>query len=406
MIKYSDFEYLLIAIANAYGKDKLLFEERIEWVKQNGKRLMSMADTADDKPLFVRAVMELNRLKEGATTTQFMCGLDATASGIQVLSCMANDITAASHVGLVDPNKRCDAYVSQVNLMNKYLPADRQISLGKDCTAKFTRNDVKKPLMCHFYDSQAIPKEVFGDGSLELAAFYNAVLEMAPGVSELIDDIKGAIRPDALGYSWTMPDGYQVRTLVLKKVDKKVIVDELKNQFGGEATFTHRITVNQPDKAYKAILANVTHSVDSLLLREVERRCNHNKKDLLKVYDICQGCKLTDPNEMVSLREASLMLKGKKDYTENQLAKLAQIIESVIDNPVGPMVGIHDDLKSYPYMMNSIRQYYADVLAEIADSDMTQNILRQLYQQPHLQYVKFDKEPLSKYIRKSNYALC
>lgn len=255
MNKYSDFEYLLISIANAYGLDKLLFEERIEWCKQNGKRLMSMAETADDKPLFVRGVIELDRLKHGATKSQYMCGLDACASGIQVLACMSNDYMAASHTGLIDPNKRCDVYTSQVQFMNEVLPTDRQIALGKDSTARFTRDMVKYPLMTHMYDSVEVPKKVFGDGSIELHAFYTAVKTLAPYISELMEDIKGGINPEALHYNWELPDGYQVHTDVLKQVDKKVIIDEMKNRFGGEASFTHRITVNEPNAKYKALVA-------------------------------------------------------------------------------------------------------------------------------------------------------
>lgn len=56
-------------------------------------------------------------------------------------------------------------------------------------------------------------------------------------------------------------------------------------------------------------------------------------------------------------------------------------------------------------MMNSVRQYYIDVLAEIADSDIAQRILRDLYGKPHLKFIKYDREPLSQYVRQSNYAL-
>ena len=51
MKTYSGFEYLCIDIANSMGKDKLLFEERIEWVQTNIDKLEELADQAETKPL-------------------------------------------------------------------------------------------------------------------------------------------------------------------------------------------------------------------------------------------------------------------------------------------------------------------------------------------------------------------
>lgn len=56
-------------------------------------------------------------------------------------------------------------------------------------------------------------------------------------------------------------------------------------------------------------------------------------------------------------------------------------------------------------MMNSVRYYYKEILAEIADSNMAQNILRSIYRKPHLQYISGSNVKISSYIRNSNYAL-
>ena len=44
MIKFTAFEYVLISIANAYGLDKLLFEDRIQWCKNQGKKLYQLTN--------------------------------------------------------------------------------------------------------------------------------------------------------------------------------------------------------------------------------------------------------------------------------------------------------------------------------------------------------------------------
>ena len=56
-------------------------------------------------------------------------------------------------------------------------------------------------------------------------------------------------------------------------------------------------------------------------------------------------------------------------------------------------------------MMNSVRYYYKEILAEIADSNMAQSILRDIYRKPQLQYISGSNVKISKYIRNSNYAL-
>ena len=80
MRKFTAFEYVLISIANAYGLDKLLFEDRIQWVKDNYAQLEQLADKADVKPLYMKAVHELRNVVAGKPTGHIV-QLDATCSG-------------------------------------------------------------------------------------------------------------------------------------------------------------------------------------------------------------------------------------------------------------------------------------------------------------------------------------
>ncbi|WVI66506.1 RNA polymerase [Vibrio phage pVco-7] len=147
MKTFTPIEYICIHIANSFGKDKLLFEERIEWVKQNGKVLRKLAGQADDKAQYLRGVLELERILNGQRTTNMPIGLDATASGLQILSVLSGCMVTASHVGLVDPNKRCDAYTACGDTMNFYLPEEKQIILtGTPKAGQYTRKDLKQPL--------------------------------------------------------------------------------------------------------------------------------------------------------------------------------------------------------------------------------------------------------------------
>ncbi len=55
MKNFTPIEYICIDIANAYGLDKELFEDRIQWVKDNAKNLESLAQEADDYPIYMKA---------------------------------------------------------------------------------------------------------------------------------------------------------------------------------------------------------------------------------------------------------------------------------------------------------------------------------------------------------------
>ncbi|UYF10837.1 DNA-directed RNA polymerase 2 [Vibrio phage 12VC501] len=408
MNKYTPIEYIMIQIANSFGKDKLLFEERIEWVKTNGKKLRTLADEADDKAQYIRAVLELERVMNGQKFTNLPIGLDATASGLQILSILSGCVTTGSQVGLVIPNKRCDVYTALGNHMNEYLPEDKQIVLsGTPREGQFTRQDLKDPLMTHFYFSKEQPKKVFGDNTVELIAFYKAVEQMAPGANALMHDIYGAMRKDATEYKWTLPDGHTAFTRVFVEKDFKVELEELKNRSGNSSTFTHRMHVNAPNERDVALVANVVHSVDGFLVREMQGRMNHNKKQLLKVLDVTAGCKVTNRDEMVSIYESEHLLNGKTQYTDNTLGLLREVIESVIENPIAPMTSVHDQFNTVAPFCNQMRQYYIDICAQMAESNMIQSILRELYFNPNLRYVKEGNHlELAKAIRNSNYAIC
>lgn len=408
MNKYTPIEYIMIHIANSFGKDKLLFEQRIEWVKQNGKQLRKLAEHADDKAQYIRGVLELERVLGGQKTTNMPIGLDATASGLQMLSIMSGCLTTGSNVGLVDPTKRCDAYTACGDNMNLFLPEDKQIVLsGVARDGQYTRSDLKDPFMTHFYFSKAQPKKVFGDNTIELLAFYKAVEKMAPGANILMNDIYGAVRDNALEYHWTLPDGHTAFTRVLVDKRFKVELEELKNASGNNSTFTHMMEVNAADDKYVALVANVTHSVDGFLVREMQGRMNHNKHQLLKALDVTVGCRVTNRDKMVSIYEVDALLKGKQDYDDNTLGLLREVIESVIDNPVAPMKSVHDEFKTMAPYCNQMRQYYIDICAQMSESRFIEPILQELYMNPSLRY---EKEgcgfTLAEAIRGSNYAIC
>jgi len=244
MKTHTGWEYLLIDIANQFGLDKLLFEERIQWATDNLHQLEALVDQAETKPLYVSAMLAIRKAQKGIPTGH-MVGLDAAASGIQMMAALTGCVSGSRATGLIDPNVRADAYSTCTNNMAKIL--------GTTNTVK--RADAKKAVMHSFYGSKKTPKTLFGEDTPELDAFYQAANDMAPGPWELLQILLGSWKPYALSHSWKMPDGFDARVKVMQEKEARIEVDELDH-----ASFTYQFSENEGSKKGLSNAANVTHS--------------------------------------------------------------------------------------------------------------------------------------------------
>lgn len=233
MQTFTGFEYLMIDCANHYGLDKELFEDRIQWVKDNLDSLESHADQADKKPLFVKAVMAIRKAQAGIPTGHLV-GFDATSSGIQIMSALTGCKAGAEATGLVNPNKRADAYTACTELMNEILGGEG-ISVP--------RKKAKTALMTAFYGSKAQPLKLFGEDTPEIAAFYSAATKLAPGPWQLLQDLLASWQPYAKMHAWQLPDGYEAKVKVMAEKESRIEVQELDG-----ASFTHHYKENEGTK--------------------------------------------------------------------------------------------------------------------------------------------------------------
>lgn len=101
--------------------------------------------------------------------------------------------------------------------------------------------------------------EIFGEDTPELQAFYKAMMIVAPGAWQVLEDLRNAWNEYALFHAWKLPDGYDAKVKVMEKVEKRIEVDELDH-----ATFTHEFFVNEGTKTGISLVANVTHSKQSM----------------------------------------------------------------------------------------------------------------------------------------------
>jgi len=401
MQTFTGYQYIKIDVANHYGLEKETFDSRIKWVDMHMNELEALVDEASSRPLYVAAVMALRDALAGVPSGHLV-GLDACSSGIQIMGTLMGCPVTCESTGLVDPTVRADIYTDVTDVMNAKLhQAGINISPA--------RSDVKSALMTHFYGSTMKPKEIFGEETIELEKFYEAQAEVAPGAVTTMEMLLGSWQPFGLSHDWSLPDGFEAKCKVMTPVDVKIEVDELDH-----ATFTHRFYENEGTETGLSIAANIIHSIDGMIVREMNRRCNYDPVILAKAKDLIESeltrrqpiPSMVDTEQFISLVEAENIAKGKTcilDYTVSDLLRIDYLIGASMAHTAFPLVCVHDEFKAHANNMNHLRQHYIEIFAELGDSNLLADILTQVNQAP----VTIDKVTpyISTLIRQSNYAL-
>ena len=409
---YTGYEYLLIDAASQFGFDKLTFEERIKWSQDNDSQLEALASQAETKPLYLKAVMAIRKAQQGKPTGHLV-GVDACCSGIQIMSALTGCEAGANSTGLIDPNVRADAYTACTKEMNNILGGGLVVS----------RADAKAALMTTMYGSKMKPKEIFGFDTPELKAFYQAAATVAPGAWELLQDLLASWQAYSLVHEWKLPDGYDARVKVMKKVETRIEVDELDH-----ATFTYEFYENQGTKTGLSNAANVIHSVDAYVLRSMHRRCNYDRElaeqvacwiEIEMIERYMGGYReVAIPTGMVgyyveqynrsSLADITIMSylnqENLQQLSKQHLDGLASIINGMLQYQPFELVSVHDEFRAHANNVNWVRWQYKEILAEIADSNLLDDLLSQI----HGRQGNFNKlsTTLGTKIRSSAYGLC
>ncbi|MGV8863264.1 MAG: DNA-directed RNA polymerase [Pseudomonas sp.] len=406
MKHFTGLEYLYIDIANAYGLDKEIWEHRINWATHRMDTLETHTKEAEEPAQYLAAVKALRDTQAGLPTG-YMCGLDATASGLQLLAVLSGCVSSAQHCNLVDTGKREDAYTTHYEAVN-----DRLGTIGR-----IPRNDVKKALMTHLYSSKAVPQRVFGEGTPELAMFYEVVDDLIPGANTLNKDMQKLWNPEALAHEWVLPDGFDVVVKVMVPVDQEfVFLNEV-----------HVITsyVNQAQETGRSLSANITHSVDGMVVREMGRRCNYDPAlvDMATAL-VFNGAAYAESPSTVRDKDLALLrilelhastgflsavvLEYLDPHNFAHLSEAARqavfvLIDGLPAQPF-PLLAVHDQFKFHANHGNDVRQQYIDILTELADSEIMSDIASQLAGKPIT--VNKLSDNLGDLIRSSEYAIC
>lgn len=314
MRQFTTREYLHIAIANTLGMDKCNWDERLKFNKANVDPQL-----IKEPNLFRKAKQALKDYRLG-NPSGFAMALDATASGLQIMACLIGCPKTAERVNLINTGNREDAYQHVADVIG------------------MPRNIVKKPVMTHYYGSLAEPKNTFGD-SEDLHNFYKTLANDFPGAEACMEVMQSIWQPNVTAHAWTLPDGHRAVCPVTEVQSIDVEVDDIKFGYRAEVPVLKKIGIS--------LAANIVHSYDGWVVREMVRRAADQGFELLT---------------------------------------------------------IHDSFWSRPQYMNQVRQNYIDILMDLADMNCLQDVVREITGNHKLKINKFSNN-LSSLMVDAEYAL-
>lgn len=410
MKKYSGFEYLLIDAANQFGNDKMLFEQRIQWALDNFSNLEALESGEKTQPQFRKAVMAIRAAQRGEDIGH-MVGLDACCSGMQIMSALTGCLSGCKATNLVNTGVRQDAYTLVTDAASMELGGGLNL----------LRSAIKTAVMTHLYGSKAEPRNLFGEDTPELAAFYVGVEEVCPLANELLGDLIHTWQPYAEVHEWVLPDNFHARVKVTELVECRVEIDEMDH-----ATFEHAYNVVCGKEHDVKNAANVIHSIDAYVLRCMQRRCKYDYiitaaaheyltveldfrgpesealvshgNDIDVYVDLYNRTNMADAVILPYINSHSVEL-----LSTDHIEALIALCNSMLAHAPFELVTVHDEFKCHPNYCNDMRQHYINIFAEMADSNLLDDVVHQITGS-HVSYAG-TFHGISQLIRESEYAL-
>lgn len=385
-------EFLMAEVVCKHDKtmEKATWDDRIhEFQKLDLKDPKTFAEASN--PIGLRAAYLAYREADAGLPIGYMINLDASSSGLQLLSLLISCIDSWMLCG-GDLDRCVDAYVEIYNSMGLH---------------KLTRKQVKQAIMTAFYGSTRTPEMTFGK---DVELFYYTVSTMAPGAWQLnldLQEVWNRLRGSV--YSWILPDNFHA-CIETKKAEYQDFT-----MLGKQLTITKYVD-GRPD-FHKGLGPNLIHSVDGFIVREMARRCMYDPKRILSILELAQEGKTHGTGgksgPMVQLLWEQFQRTGFLstrifDYLyEDTLGyvDMGHILGLISSLPMKPfqLVTNHDCFRCHPNYGNDLRLQYNRILADINDSKMLQAMVSDVLGKPTKirKFGQIDR----KLILNSNYAL-
>lgn len=414
MQTFTPMQYLKIDVASNFGLDKKDWNERIEWFDAHQTELENLLELveegkstkgtllakADSPALFYAGLKAWQKASRGEAIG-YAISLDATASGAQIMAILLGCVRSALQCNVIDTGDREDFYTNMHKALCTRVENPGDIS----------RDMAKSAMVPWFYGSEAEPKDVFGEGA-QLLAFKKTMEEEVPGINDLREALIGLWNKDALSHDWVLPDNFHVKVKVMDDHSETVQFMNYPEQIFSK--------VNQPKDTGVSNAANVVHSLDGMVVREMLRRCSYDPTHLEKLLELLTSDKpLYDP---VRIRPQDTLVKTLWDHyrrtgflsarilenldEENlwlldDLEPIKALIATLPDRPF-PVLAVHDCWRVHPNYGNDVRRQYNQILFELARSTLLADIATQISGEP-TEVTKFGY--IGEQVLEANYAL-
>ena len=333
-------DWLRFQVATTYGLDKKPMKERLEWVVHNTDLISRIAtdplgyisdwEVADEPWLFLAACEEYYHtcINCDRNTTSLPIAVDATCSGLQILSGLCRDATTASLVNVLPGVKPQDAYRAVAERAKPNIPeqwrehVDRGVAKRLVMTipynAKFKSNwgYVKDALNDKIEDGGKeldVPKE---DITKITHALREAVFELFPGPTSVMtwieDEVKLALKRGERELTWVTPSGFVAFQKYMKRKTERIDLKLLgRCQITVATGETDEVDYNHHKNATSP---NLIHSLDASLLHLSTLRFD---APISLIHDSVL-CRATDMSTLSRIvRETYMHLFAENSYLES-----------------------------------------------------------------------------------------
>lgn len=365
--------WLAIHVANLFGVDKVTFEERIQWVRDNEDRILDSAlDPLDGQRFWTGADSPWSalaacfewagyKLTGESYVSHLPIALDGSCNGLQNFSAMLRDPVGAAATNLIPQGKPADIYTQVMHLAAERIKKEAE---GGDALAIFwdgqlTRDLVKRPVMTLPYGvtkagmrgqimekmGNARDKEAHGQASYLAGVLWDAIGEVVIAARVAMDWLKGAAKVAAKGdmpVNWTTPAGFPV----LQEY-RETIGGRVETHISGRAVhITCNVEGTKLDSRRQAlgISPNFIHSCDAAhLMLSVSTALENGISDFAMIHDSYGTHAANTDTLAASLRAAFVDQYDREVLTDFRDELAAQLpAELAVELPELPPCGVLD----------------------------------------------------------------
>ena len=289
-------EWLAFQVGTTYGLDKAPIVDRIQWARDNHALISAISEdpigrlpdweAADEPWQFLAACEEYHAcvIAKIRSTTGLPVAIDATCSGLQILSGLARDAKAAKLVNVLPSDRPQDAYAAVAAEAAPHVPESIRPYLDRKVTKRVV---MTIPYSAKLHSNRIYIREALKEKGLEpskedleqtVRAVRRAVEVVLPGPMAVMAWIEAEVserfRYEQTPLRWVTPSGFKV----VQDIQKETIEQVNLHLMGRVRVNVINLQKPQgPDKQRhrNATSPNLIHSLDASMLHKAFQDFKH-----------------------------------------------------------------------------------------------------------------------------------